>query len=75
MLVNSDVLTPWVHTVVIVTLDTDLHQMDLHAVTLMSVMRIQMAVLRTAQIHREAIIVLVALDTAWPVMIMGVWVR
>jgi hypothetical protein len=49
--------------------------MDLHAVTLMSVMRIQMAVLRTAQIHREAIIVLVALDTAWPVMIMGVWVR
>ena len=43
--------------------------------TLMSVVRIQMAVLRTAEIHREATIVPAALDTAWPVMIMGVCVR
>jgi hypothetical protein len=75
MLVNSNAQTPWVHTVVTVTLDTDLHQMDLHAMTLMSVERIQIAVLKTAQIHREATIVLVALDTTCPVIVMGAWVR
>ena len=43
--------------------------------TSMSVVRISTAVLRIAQIHREATLVPVALDSAWPVMIMGVWVR
>lgn len=49
--------------------------MDLHAVTLMSVVRIQTAVLRTAQTQREATIVPAALATAWPVMDVGAWVR
>lgn len=49
--------------------------MDLHAMILMSVVRILTAVLRTAQILGEATLVPAALDTGWPVMIMGVWVR
>lgn len=43
--------------------------------TLMSALRIQMVVLRTAQIQREVTVVPAVLDTAWLVMDWGAWVR
>ena len=54
--------------------DIDLLQMDLHAVTLMSVLRIHMAVIIAAPIQREATIVPAALDTVWSMMIIIVGV-
>ena len=73
--VKSYASTLWVHIAVTVVLDIDLLLTDSHAMTLMSVLRIQMVVLRTAQIQREATVVPAVLDTAWLVMDWGAWVR
>ena len=54
--------------------DIDLLQMDLLAVTLMSVLRIQMTVLRIAVIPWETILAPVLPATDWQVMVEGAMV-